>query len=163
MRCVIVGHGESLQGTEGIDDLDLVIRLKQAKRVAGERTDVICASSMDWYRKTKPFWHFARRPDGRTAHKLDYDKWIEYLGTFGGKYWKPSIGCAACFFVKEIYDPSEIWLAGFDSHFGLFNKYDSERFGSVHDFSAEKRCIQSLFKVNYLGIKQLRKLKDSNN
>ena len=142
-RVVKVGMGVGIETGEGV------------LRVAG--------SSVDYYRNTKPFWHFARRPDGRTAHKLDYDKWIQYLGTFGGKYWKPSIGCAACFFIKEIYDPPEIWLAGFDSHFGHLNKYDSVRLGSVHDFDAEKRCIHSLFKVNYLGIEQLRKLKDSNN
>lgn len=154
MRTVVVGHGRSVLYAKGIDDYDFVVRLKQGLKIAGTKTDAICASSADYWKPKKPFWHFSKTPMNR-AVKFDYDKWIEYFGKFNPDYWKPSIGCAACFFVKDQLGVDKIALAGFDSHFKRWNKHNHDRLSWVHDASAEKRCIESLFEVTYLGISEL--------
>jgi len=154
LRVVVVGHGKSVLYAKGVDDYDFIVRLKQGFKLAGTRTDAICASSTDYYRQSKPFWHFSKKPMNK-AVPFDYDKWVQYFGKFNPNYWKPSIGCAACFFVKDQLGVDKIALAGFDSHFKRWNKHNHDRLSWIHDASAEKRCIDSLFEVTYLGISEL--------
>lgn len=150
MRAVVIGHGESVKQAEGIDDFDCIIRLKACHKIVGTKTHVRCGNSMDQFSAGKPFWLWSPNRNAR-AMNPDYKGWCAYFEKYNPDYWKPSTGLGACFCAKEFMGLDEIWLAGFDSHFGVWNKYNTERPGWIHDADAERRCVAGLFsKVHYL-------------
>lgn len=152
MLC-IVGHGPSvLCGQGSVIDTCEVVRLKQGliksqeAQHFGTRTDYLCARSAVYRQEGLPFWHFNEdKPEDKSS------KWLQYYAKFKPKYWKPSIGLCAVFKAKDLLDPKEIAVIGFDRVMypedGISYKWNHVKpapFPWFHDQRAEHECIHSL-------------------
>ncbi len=69
-------------------------------------------------------------------------KWSEWWGERSSA--KASVGLAACFGLHDL-GYRDLTLVGFDSHVGIYGRYDREVV-VAHDWPAERDAIQSLFK-----------------
>jgi len=150
---VIVGHGPSiLSGRGSVIDSRMVVRLKagltkgQEPQHFGTRTDYICARSPMYRQEGIPFWHFQEdKPEEPEC------RWLQYYRQFKPKYWKPSAGLCAVFMAKDLLDPKEIGVIGFDRVLYQddnisykWNHPKPQPFPWFHDQRAEYECIHSL-------------------
>lgn len=129
-----------------------VVRLKQGLtkqqdgKHFGTRTDYLCARSVVFRQEGIPFWHF--QEDKPLEPQC---RWLQYYGKFKPKYWKPSVGLCAVFMAKDLLDPKEIYVIGFDRVLYAdddisykWNHVKGNPFPWFHDQRSERECIHSL-------------------
>ncbi len=112
----------------------------------GTRTDHLCARSGIYQQPGVDFWHFKEdQPEEESC------RWLRYYARYKPKYWKPSIGLCAVFMAKDLLNPKEIAVIGFDRVMypedGISYKWNHVKpapFPWFHDQRAEHECIHSL-------------------
>ena len=152
MRAVIVGHGNSVfEIDHDIDSYDIVIRLKDAPTggTLGVKTTAIVASQPRYHNPKFPLWLFGEKES--RFEDIDKIKWLKHFAKFKSKVPKPSNGMIAMYGVKQFLDLDEITLAGFDvmrdqPEDRLSGHRGSEPFKWWHDFKAERKAAEDLFK-----------------